>query len=63
MHNIIHSHDLRSRKGCALPCLEVPAFREQKVSKIPARNINFPASGCRDIHTSAHWGAPLVRKG
>ena len=32
MHNIMHAHGLRSRKGCAWPCLEAPAFREQKVS-------------------------------
>ena len=31
MHNIMYAHGLRSRKGCAWPCLEAPAFREQKM--------------------------------
>jgi len=32
MHNIMHAHDLGSRKGCAWPCLEVPAFDDKIVS-------------------------------
>ena len=32
MHNIIRAHGLRSRKGCAWPCLEAPAFEDKIVS-------------------------------
>ena len=41
MHNVMHAHGLGSRKGCTWPCLEVPAFREQKVSKIPRQHHLF----------------------
>ena len=32
MHKTMHTHDLRSRKGCAWPCLEAPAFEDKIVS-------------------------------
>ena len=34
MHNIMHAHGLGSRKGCAWPCLEAPAFEDKIIIKL-----------------------------
>ena len=47
MHNIMHAHGLRSRKGCTWLCLEVPAFREQKLSEDLPAWYYPPASAIR----------------
>ena len=53
MHNIMHAHDLRSCKGCAWPCLEAPAFREQNsIDDTVDRRSGAPAdSGKRWPHS------------
>ena len=53
MHNIMHTRDLRLRKGCAWPCLEVPAFGDKIVSYIPT---------CRAQHHT-RLGQPLRVRG
>ena len=58
MHKTMHTHDLRSRKGCAWPCLEAPAFEDKIVQTGHVTEaLGAIAHGARQVK---HLSGPIV---